>query len=235
MVEKNTDTGVEGAPPANQTAPTPALEQAVNITKGKDSSSYAKILAAVGFAFAAINMGLVWFIVFDAQEKLYTPLPKEIVNLSKFDNLQSEGDILPNKTGAAYFAMQIMAHHYNSTTRYDHILISFGIAFAIACFGVSLFMMGYDSAYQVDMQAGDGKGLKLTATAPGILCLVIACTIVMTGILKNVSYDLVPPEIATYSFTQNKSATSSNDQREMTKPANYDSAKDDILKKELGI
>lgn len=180
--------------PADASAPKPPPDG----YKGLHANSL-KNFAIAGVILAFLNMTAVWFSVYSATIELHND--KTISKISDvFTNsieVEKQMDIKPNRTGAAYLAMQISAQNRLLSLRHSYYVTSIGMAFAFACFGFSLFVMGYESAYSVSLSSGKDTLFSLVATSPGILCIIIAAWIISSGIAKTVELNLTPPQIVT--------------------------------------
>lgn len=155
-------------------------------------------LAVFGLFLALLNVLCVWLVVFDARNQLKTPLPSNIEKLMEKEFAEKSQKVDPNRTAIVFLAMDISMMHYSVNNRYNHIIIADGMAFALACFGFSLFVMGLESSYTLEAGGKGGTAIKIAASSPGLLCFILAVVIIIAGLQKDLSYSVKAPHINEY-------------------------------------
>lgn len=146
-------------------------------------------LFVVGSAIVAVFISLAFaaWIMGDAFRNMqFSQQDQEVVNRLLGDTTDPE-----HKSILRAHAIDTVANLKQLANRQSIIIVAFAGAFALSAVGIALFLLGADSAFQV--QAGQGKGglqLLLAGTAPGILCLLLAITLIGIAIAYRSSVNL---------------------------------------------
>ena len=146
-------------------------------------------LFVVGSAIVAVFMSLAFaaWIMEDAFRNMqFSQQDQEVVNRLLGDTTDPV-----HKSILRAHAIDTVANLKQLANRQSIIVVAFAGAFALSAVGIALFLLGADSAFK--MQAGQGKGgmqLMLAGTAPGILCLLLAVTLMAIAVAYRSSVNL---------------------------------------------
>ena len=133
----------------------------------------------IAVAIALLNMIATWAVVGLGADGI----------LAGFPVLPSHptggAEVQPKDWLDANLALRSMANHHTM------LVAALGVAFAIVSIGFALFVMGARGALEVQGDIpGDQRGtLVLKATAPGLVCFVLATTIVLSITQTRTSFD----------------------------------------------
>jgi hypothetical protein len=182
---------------------------------------HGSVLFYAGIAIALINMGLAWGVAIYSDESIGQPLlsvngpdltAREATALVAGAGAISHGpgdanhQILIPATNATVdpnvhiFAQQVVGLDVTLrvlSNRHILSMVAIGCSFTMMAIGFSLFVMGIQSAYA--FKAGsDGNGtVALQATAPGLLCFVLATAIVISTMLHPTEITTGGPKVVT--------------------------------------
>lgn len=74
-------------------------------------------------------------------------------------------------------------------SRQSVVVVAMSAAFALIAIGFALFVMGAEGAFKVQGQVADRGALVVKATAPGILCFVLATCVICFALLGDMRVD----------------------------------------------
>ena len=80
--------------------------------------------------------------------------------------------------------------------RHTITVVSLSVAFALVAIGFALFVMGAEGAFRLEGKAGRESNLMVKATAPGLLCFVLATVVVIFALLSRT--ELEPGDFTVY-------------------------------------
>ena len=146
-------------------------------------------LFVVGSAIVAVFMSLAFaaWIMEDAFRNMqFSQQDQEVVNRLLGDTTDPV-----HKSILRAHAIDTVANLKQLANRQSIIIVAFAGAFALSAVGIALFLLGADGAFQ--LQSRQGKGgmqLLLAGTAPGILCLLLAVTLMGIAIAYRSSVNL---------------------------------------------
>ena len=68
--------------------------------------------------------------------------------------------------------------------RHTITVVSLSVAFSLVAIGFALFVMGAEGAFRLEGVASKEKNLMVKATAPGLLCFVLAAVVVIVALMS---------------------------------------------------
>lgn len=139
-------------------------------------------IIALGAFVAIINLGIAWKVASTALTEI--PMSstdiENILSLSKdiYDPL-----IHANNIQLRTHVINTQVHLKGVTNKQSIIVVAIGSGFALMAIGFALFLIGADGAFSIQSETSSNK-LVFTATAPGLLCFVLAALLIGMGLTR---------------------------------------------------
>ena len=152
-------------------------------------SNKTKVSVLVFSAIIAIaNLGLAWYVA----DKALNEIPISNNDVEEIKSLSSDlidPNIYANNLNLRVHAINTQVHLKGITNKQSIIIVSIGSGFAFIAIGFALFLIGADGALHVKNESIDSK-LMLSATAPGIVCFVLAAILIFMGVTREYKLDI---------------------------------------------
>lgn len=173
-----------GADLGGAVAPAPAAAAVAAHLRGLPQWALLAIIAAA-FAIGIVSVGLSWYEAHAARQQL-------AFGLADLRVLGAISELAPESSNEALtvHALNTMVH-LKGVTNYQALgVLAIGAGAAFVAIGFALFLIGADGAFKLQV---DGRGdvkLGLYATAPGLLCFVLAAGLIALGATRKHEIEL---------------------------------------------
>ncbi len=129
------------------------------------------------------NMGAAWWITSESTDVISQPLITEQATVASrvLDSAQyatANSHILLNRMLDSELMLRSAQNRHTIT------VVSLSVAFALLAIGFALFVMGAEGAFEFTGEVEDKGNLLIKATAPGLLCFVLAMIIVVFALMS---------------------------------------------------
>ncbi|MEM7193300.1 MAG: hypothetical protein AAF402_00025 [Pseudomonadota bacterium] len=150
------------------------------------ASGLSLILAVVVFM---ANMVAAWWITGESTDVIGRPLVSDQVTATSIAMesaplANANGHILLNRVINTELMLRAAQNRHTIT------VVALSVAFALVAIGFALFVMGAEGAFRLEGKVQDQGNLMVKATAPGLLCFVLAVIIVCFALLSKTDLEL---------------------------------------------
>ena len=163
-----------------------ADEAGTTKTLVEKASGFSLALAVVVFM---ANMIAAWWITGESTEVIARPLVADHATavslaLDAAPQASANNHVLLNRLLNTELMLRAAQNRHTIT------VVALSVAFALVAIGFALFVMGAEGAFRLEGSAGTQGNLMVKATAPGLLCFVLAVVIVCFALLSKTDMEL---------------------------------------------
>lgn len=146
------------------------------------------LVMVLSLVFAGVNLGLAWGNAYDASGSLTFDSKQVSDDMACFVNkvagTTNTATTAEVRLEAASHLFKVVAQHHSGASVHTTATLAVAGGFSLLAIGFALFLIGADGAFRLQLRHGNNSRMMLSGTAPGLLCFVAGCGLIVVGVLQ---------------------------------------------------